>query len=433
MTDRVFDYLADMPTITVSLPMNRWYFHHRSSSQFSPFYETMGFADAAFVSSAAATAPSIVKPPTNQSIGTGGTVAFNVAARGTGPLGYQWLIEDAPLSGATNSALTLTNVGTGQAGRYSVRVSNALGSVTSAAATLRVIPSVTVSVFDDPNFVYTSGGPYAHSDSVQASIERLGHRTIPFTDVNAAAAGNAPLLFPAFEAGDLAPTLTASTRDALQGFVARGGVLIVHGVNNDPRRPARFLNTVFGFTLEAAYPSTPFPRTGMAAGTAFADDSASLPLNDQTRTLLTASLPVGARNIYGDAEQSVVTLFSFGSGRIIFLGWNWSGAVPLERQDGGWLTVLESAIEETAPPAPSAPVILSPPLDLTVVAGSAARLRVLASGFPLSYQWLFNGQPLSEATNYVLQLDAVTTNRTGSYSVVVSTGLGFVTSARGVV
>src|SRR5262249_55922609 len=114
----------------------------------------------------------------------------------------------------------------------------------------------------------------------------------------------------------------------------------------------------------------------------------------------------------------------FGSGKIIFLGWNWYDAVPLGRQDGGWLTVLSSAIEETTPPTPSAPEILSQPQDLTVVAGATAQFQVLASGYPLNYQWLFNGQPLPGATNYSLSLGVVTTNHSGLYSVVVSNALG---------
>src|SRR5207247_1031971 len=42
-TVAAFSYLGQMASITVSLPFSRWYFHHQYSSQFSPFYSTLGF------------------------------------------------------------------------------------------------------------------------------------------------------------------------------------------------------------------------------------------------------------------------------------------------------------------------------------------------------------------------------------------------------
>jgi hypothetical protein len=431
-TVATFDSLADMPTIIVSRPFNRWYFHHQYSSQFSSFYQTIGFADAAFVSSAPPIAPAILKPPASQTIGVSGTVVFKVTTRGTGPLRYQWLFEGLALAGATNATLTLTNVGTNQAGHYAVVVSNVASNATSAAAVLRVIPSVNVAVFDDPNFVFTGGGAYDQSDSVQASLRRLGHRVTTFTNISTAASGSAPLLFPAFEAGDLARPLTPATRDALQNFVARGGVLILHGCNNDFNRPVRFLNKVLGFSVAGLYSSVSVSRSGQADGTAFADGPDSLPINNHTAGLLRSSLPPGARSVYENADDTAVVLFPFGSGKIIFLGWNWSDAVPLGRQDGGWLIVLGSAIEGTAPPSPQAPQILGQPQDRTVIVGTTVQLRVLAAGFPLNYQWLFNGQPLPGATNYVLTLSNVMTNRAGAYSVIVSNALGSVTSSNAV-
>lgn len=420
--------LSDMAAITVSLPFNRWYFHHQYSSQFSSFYGTIGFADATFVSSAPPIAPSVVKSPQDQSIGASGTVEFRVVARGTAPLGYQWLFEGAPLPGATNITLTLTNVSIGQAGHYSVSVSNAAGSDTSAAALLRVEPSVTVALFNDPAFAYTN--QYAQSDNLRASLLRLGHRAANFTNIIQAAGGSAPLLFPALEASDLASVLTTSVRSALQDFVGRGGTLIIHGTANDPARPTRFLNAVFDFALFSVYDSLPATRTAQASGTAFADDPGTLAANNTTWGLTTDSLPPGARSVYQTSDRTTVLgLIPFGGGKIIFLGWNWNDAVPQGRQDGGWLTVLESAIEETLPRALHTPEILAEPRSRTVVAGTSARFWVAADGAPLAYQWLFNGQPLAGITNYLLQLSNVTTNRTGNYSVIVSNASGYVVSS----
>src|SRR5439155_21119470 len=98
-------------------------------------------------------------------------------------------------------------------------------------------------------------------------------------------------------------------------------------------------------------------------------------------------------------------------------------------QDSGWLKVLASAIVETAPPVPRAPEILAQPQNRTAVAGTSAQFRVLAAGFPLSYQWLFRGQPLPGATNTVFQISSVSNNLAGTYAVVVSNALGPVTSS----
>ena len=59
-------------------------------------------------------------------------MTFQVTATGTPPLAYQWSLDSQPLAEATNVNLTLTNVTRIEAGSYSVVVSNAVGSVTSA-------------------------------------------------------------------------------------------------------------------------------------------------------------------------------------------------------------------------------------------------------------------------------------------------------------
>jgi len=76
--------------------------------------------------------PAITTEPQSQTVGVGATVTFLVTATGAAPLSYQWSSDGQPLPGATNASLTLTNVIRVEAGSYSVVVSNAVGSVTSA-------------------------------------------------------------------------------------------------------------------------------------------------------------------------------------------------------------------------------------------------------------------------------------------------------------
>ncbi len=93
----------------------------------------------ALVGTAPPVAPSISTHPASQRVNAGQNASFTVAAIGTAPLTYQWFFNDAPISGATSTTLALNNAQPGNDGRYSVRVSNALGSVTSRSATLSVL------------------------------------------------------------------------------------------------------------------------------------------------------------------------------------------------------------------------------------------------------------------------------------------------------
>ena len=81
----------------------------------------------------------IVADPVSQSVAPGQNASFTVVAGGSNPLTYQWYFNtNAPIAGATNSALALTSVATTNAGTYSVVVSNLVGTATSAYATLAV-------------------------------------------------------------------------------------------------------------------------------------------------------------------------------------------------------------------------------------------------------------------------------------------------------
>ncbi len=93
--------------------------------------------------------PVITQPPVNQTVrdanltGPGSVAEFSVIATGRPPLTYQWLVDGSPLSGATNYTLNIYNPSAGAQGtNYSVVISNASGSVTSAPpAVLAIVPT----------------------------------------------------------------------------------------------------------------------------------------------------------------------------------------------------------------------------------------------------------------------------------------------------
>jgi uncharacterized delta-60 repeat protein len=95
--------------------------------------------------------PIITSQPLSVTNNAATPAAFRVVAGGTPALGYQWrksgtnLVDGGNISGAYTPLLSLSNVFGADAGAYSIVVTNALGSVTSAVATLTVIdPFITV-------------------------------------------------------------------------------------------------------------------------------------------------------------------------------------------------------------------------------------------------------------------------------------------------
>ena len=87
-------------------------------------------------------APFITQQPAAAEADEGGDATFSVVATGGQPLSYQWyrLVEEerVAIDGATGTELVLTNVSLADGGAYQVDVTNSKGTVTSAAARLKV-------------------------------------------------------------------------------------------------------------------------------------------------------------------------------------------------------------------------------------------------------------------------------------------------------
>jgi len=100
--------------------------------------------------------PTIVTNPGDDEDYRGSSATLTVTAQGGSPLSYQWYKNGKPIqnyvvkgsglsrqhsiSGATTASLTIANLVLGDAGSYTVTVTNKLGSVTSTPAQLSVMP-----------------------------------------------------------------------------------------------------------------------------------------------------------------------------------------------------------------------------------------------------------------------------------------------------
>ncbi|MDB6124071.1 MAG: Immunoglobulin I-set domain protein [Pedosphaera sp.] len=94
-------------------------------------------------------APVIITQPRSHSVNQGNNLSLTVTALGDSPLSYQWKSNGSPVSGATNSSLSITNVQAVSAGSYTVTITNSFGSVTTIAAPLKVNTSAFPLLYSD--------------------------------------------------------------------------------------------------------------------------------------------------------------------------------------------------------------------------------------------------------------------------------------------
>jgi len=136
------------------------------------------------------------------------------------------------------------------------------------------------------------------------------------------------------------------------------------------------LNTLFGYGLTAGAGGGPYAPTGEVAGTAFAGGPASLPDNDGTSSLDTATLPSGAATMYANGANAAVVAFSVGTGEVVYLAWDWFDAAPVGAQNGGWLPILRRAVVDAA--GAGCTITGTPGTD--TLTGTGGRDRICARG-----------------------------------------------------
>lgn len=120
-------------------------------------------------------APGIDVGPQSQKVGTGEQVTFSVQASGDGQLTYQWRRDGKDIPGATAATYTLSAAKLADSGaRFTVVVSNSVGSATSDAATLTVGQAPVVrlkspATFDaGKNFVLSASAKDAKKKTISA-------------------------------------------------------------------------------------------------------------------------------------------------------------------------------------------------------------------------------------------------------------------------
>jgi len=83
--------------------------------------------------------PVISQQPFDTNVMRGSNAVLSVAASGTGPLRYQWLLNGLPLPQATNATYAILNAQISDEGTYTVEITDNVGTIRSQPALVRVI------------------------------------------------------------------------------------------------------------------------------------------------------------------------------------------------------------------------------------------------------------------------------------------------------
>jgi alpha-tubulin suppressor-like RCC1 family protein len=119
-------------------------------------------------------APSITSQSQNTNVLAGKSFNLFVTSAGTPPFSYRWMFENSNIAGATGSTLTITNAQTINEGIYRAIVTNAVGSVTSAVISVRVIPAAPIIISNPVSLSLPA------SSNALFSVTAIGSQTLAY-------------------------------------------------------------------------------------------------------------------------------------------------------------------------------------------------------------------------------------------------------------
>lgn len=388
----------------------------------------------------------ILTQPLNQRTLVGRSVVFHVGAVGWNPMRYQWRLNGLDIPGAISNNLAIPFPLTTDAGTYTVLVNNQTGSLTSQPATLFVTnlstpsDSLVARWSGEGSFADSFGGHtgLAHNTTFKPGV--LG-TAFSFNGNGAVDCGN---VLGAFGTNDFTidfwmnTKYTGYTETILgQGMDTQRDPMCGFGLLNRTRAAGTYSYVLFGagWQLGGAY-SIDLPIhvndgvfhhvAGVRRGASvslyidgkFAQTSYSPWVADLTPASWWFNDPgsdtwkyngfkigAGAENV-SDPTQGVVS---------------YRGAIDEVEVHNRALT--DSEIYSDYSPDPTL-VVITPPKNTTVVAGSNALFSVSVTGVPpYSYQWRFNGSDIPGATNSAYAIEGTQLTDAGTYSVAVNNAI----------
>jgi alpha-tubulin suppressor-like RCC1 family protein len=307
------------------------------------------------------------------------TVKFKGEAVGTEPLTYQWFFNGTNLPGAISPTLSLTNLQPEQAGDYYVVASNAFGVKTNSGAQVQFLP---FTVTAQPTNQTVFGGDSATLVVVAQGSANYQWR---FSGTNLDGATNSQITLANLTTNQ-AGAYSVAVSNAYGYFESTNATLTVVPVSitTPPTSQSKYIGDSVSFSVAAAK-NGPFTYQWQHSAT-------NLP--SQTNATLTlvnlASSDAGGysavvSNPYGSATSPSANLNVFNS----------------------------------------VPLINTQPITRGAYLNGSASFQVTADGTkPFTYQWLFNGTNLANATGATLTLTNLASANGGNYSVLVGNAAG---------
>jgi hypothetical protein len=323
-------------------------------------------------------AVTIKTPPASAMVNPGASTTLAVVAAGTEPFSYQWRRNGVSVPGATASFYTLSNAQVSNVGSYTVAVSNVVGTLTSAAATVSLNVPLTI-----------------RTQPLSAAVNPGAARTMTVVGT-----GTAPIVYQWRRNGvALAGATSASYAIASAGIAHVGAydVVLTNPVGSVTSASAALtLNSAVTLLTQPAStkvnPGRSVTLTVSAAGTA--------PFTYQWRKDGVAL--TGATS----STYSIVSAQVANAGSYDVVVTNRVGSATSNPA----LLSLNTAVALTSQPVA---VVANPfaPASLSVTATGTA---------PLTYQWRRGGVAIPGATSSTYSVAATQTGDVGTYDVVVS-------------
>ena len=370
----------------------------------------------------------------------GGTATFTSVVVGTPPLAYQWSFNGTPIAGATAAAYTLAGVTAGEAGNYSVLVTNPYGNTNSGNAALTVVP---VSGYAAE---VMASGPVGYWRCNEASGTTAYDYAGGFngTNVNLGYGkpgplpASSPTAYVGFETTNSTYSYTnagaSEVRLPASFALNRGAFSIVSWVRADSATAylcilAQGGNT-WRFHLGGNASTLEFFTTGLSGsggllGNVNVIDGAwhqAVAVYDGTNKSIyvDGQLDVSAAATgLETVDSSLVTIGSQG-------GWRWNGDIDeVTVYDRGLAASEVANLYRQAASGPGAPEIAVEPLPQTVYVGEPASFSVAAAGgAPYAYQWRHATTNLPGATKRTLLLPSAQFTDAGDYAVTITNSVG---------
>ncbi len=337
-----------------------------------------------------AAAPTITVPPSSKQVAAGGPLELVVEASGGAPLYYQWMFNDSALPSQTNQTLYIASVTTENAGNYTVRVTNSLGSATSSPAAITVLDPPTIIAQPTPQSV-------AAGSLFQLWIT---------------ATGTSPLSYRWFRNGQEIPGAQKPSYEVFSASSTNAGTYFIRVTNPVGNEQSESVVV----TVQAPPVITAHPQ--------------SVTVSEESQITLAVTAEGSSPLSYQWYKAGTVLVGRTAASLVIADASSTDAGTYTVRVSNSFGFVESNPATVIVQPPGTAPTIIASPQPQTLAVGSPLTLEVLASGTaPLIYQWSKDGTNLPGQTSSTFSLSAAGLLDTGLYVVVVSNSLGAATSA----